>query len=133
MGTHQLPDGSQLFIEEIDVPNRLYNASGDSTDTYDESTGGVVGTFIKTELGRVDNVQVSVGDQDSALGVSGNGVQVSSATPAEPGDYDGADADFIGGTILIELFDIDGSNSAVSGGTDLSGSDLTLNVTAVRE
>lgn len=110
----------------------LYNGAGEATSEYNDTDDDANGTtFLKTNLGRVDQAEVSVEVNDPELSSSDVGVQVADARPAAPDDFF-EDAAFIEGTILITLVDEDGSGE-IDDDTDIGEDDLEFSYQAVRE
>lgn len=93
-------------------------SDGSDTTAY-EQQGADGGTFITTNLGRVNDAQVTVD-------VKAASVSEVVARPATEEDFDNADS-YVEGTILIELYDASGAEIAAG---DIS--DLELTYSAVR-
>lgn len=116
-------DGS----ETGDILDAAGNATHKYADTDDADVDSAeAATFIDTDLGRVDDAQVSLHTEDAALAT---GATVVEARPAVEGDFESA-ADFVEGTILLVLRDAsDGTELADD--TDISS--LKLTYTATRQ
>jgi hypothetical protein len=116
--------------EQGSETGRILDAAGNFTDEYNDTDdpdvdGAAAGTFIKTNLGRVDECTVDI-EVDGAAGNAPFTV-VETARPATQVDFESAE-DFTDGTIFIRLFDPGTEADApteLADDTDISGYSFT--------
>lgn len=126
---------SKRSVEDADkvVPGegRMLNGAGAGTNEYNDTDTDANGTtYLKANLGRVDQCQVTISVKDDAIGTADAAIGVSSARPATPDDFFEAAA-FVPGTIIFTLEDgADGTE--IGDDTALDGNNLEFQYDAKR-